>query len=89
MEGNGFGCSGAWVAFPWKVGGGGKIVVKRSDQFGKCSTTDLGLLAHEGDILDLEFSPFNDFLLASGSQDATIRLWELPLEGLLQENMKE
>lgn len=89
MEGDGLACSGAWVAFPWKVGGGGKIVVKRADQFGKCHSSDAGLSGHEGEILDLAFSPFNDFLLGSASLDGTIRLWELPVEGALTEQATE
>ncbi len=50
---------------------------------------DPGLIAHEGDILCLGFSPFNDFLLASGSLDSTLKLWALPVEGPITDDVKE
>ena len=87
IESDGLACSGPWLAFPWKVGGGGKIVVKRGDQFGKCNNVDFGLTGHEGDIMDLQFNPFNDFLLASSSLDSTVKLWSLPVEGVLEAEM--
>jgi WD40 repeat protein len=36
--------------------------------------------AHSGEIADLTFSHFNDSLLASSSDDATVKIWQLPHE---------
>lgn len=35
--------------------------------------------------MDFEFSPFNDALLATASEDGTIKLWILPEEGITQD----
>ena len=40
------------------------------------------LMAHTDLITDLAFSPFDDGLLATGSQDQTIKIWRIPREGL-------
>ena len=39
--------------------------------------------AHEQDVLDLAWSPFNDQIIASSSEDGTIKIWEIPDGGLL------
>jgi len=36
------------------------------------------LTGHKGAVLDLAFSPFNNNLLATSSEDASIKLWNLP-----------
>ncbi len=44
---------------------------------------DLPLLkGHGGQVTDFDFSPFNDSLLASSSEDGTIKLWVIPEEGI-------
>lgn len=37
---------------------------------------------HAGPVVDFEFSPFNDALLATASEDGSIKLWVIPDEGL-------
>jgi coronin-1B/1C/6 len=37
---------------------------------------------HAGPVVDFEFSPFNDSLLATASEDGTIKLWVIPEEGV-------
>ena len=45
---------------------------------------DLPLLhAHSDLVTDLDFSPFDDGLLATGSQDSLVKLWSIPEGGLL------
>lgn len=47
---------------------------------------DLALLrGHGGPINDFEFSPFNDSLLATASDDGTIRAWFIPEEGVTKD----
>lgn len=36
---------------------------------------------HSDLVTDLDFSPFDDFLLATGSADKTVKLWRLPAPG--------
>jgi len=35
-------------------------------------------------VLDFDFNPFNDQLIATGSEDTTIKLWGIPEEGLTE-----
>jgi coronin-1B/1C/6 len=37
---------------------------------------------HAGPVSDFDFSPFNDSLLATASEDGTIKLWVIPDEGI-------
>ena len=47
---------------------------------------DLPLIkGHAGPINDFEFSPFNDNLLATASEDASIKLWVIPSEGIVKD----
>lgn len=39
---------------------------------------------HKGPVLDLKWNPFNDNVVASCSEDCTIKLWYIPDEGLSQ-----
>ncbi|XP_030877085.1 coronin-7-like [Leptonychotes weddellii] len=45
----------------------------------KRQVTYLG--CHSDLVTDLDFSPFDDFLLATGSADRTVKLWRLPAPG--------
>lgn len=40
------------------------------------------LTGHQGQITDLDFSPFHDNILATSSADSTLKLWVLPEGGL-------
>jgi WD40 repeat protein len=42
------------------------------------------ITGHQGTICDLQFSPFQTNLLATSSDDATVRIWELEQGGLTQ-----
>ena len=37
---------------------------------------------HKGAVLDLAWCPHNDNVIASASDDCTIKLWQIPDEGL-------
>lgn len=38
------------------------------------------MTGHGGPILDLSFSPFHEDILATGSEDTTMKLWKIPNE---------
>jgi coronin-1B/1C/6 len=51
---------------------------------------DCGLIhGHKGPVLDVAFSPHNDHLLATGSDDSDIKLWVVPEEGLARGSSHE
>ncbi len=37
---------------------------------------------HKSPVLDIMWNPFNDNQIASGSEDCTIKIWEIPDAGL-------
>jgi WD40 repeat protein len=60
-------------------GGGGPLVVGRHDRPGRFEDgTSPIVKGHHGSILDMEWSPFDESLLATGSEDSTIKLWSIP-----------
>ncbi|XP_076998050.1 coronin-7 [Tamandua tetradactyla] len=54
-------------------------IVPLEGQGEKRRVTHLG--CHSDLVTDLDFSPFDDFLLATGSADRTVKLWRLPAPG--------
>lgn len=68
--------------FDFFQGGGGPMAVLPFNKPGKVPI-DLPLIAgHAGPVLDFEFNPFADDLLASASEDSTIKLWRIPEGGV-------
>lgn len=66
----------------WSVamfGGGGPMVLGRHDRPGRFEDGNSPILkGHSGTILDTDWSPFDDSMLATASEDATIKLWSIP-----------
>jgi coronin-1B/1C/6 len=66
----------------WSVamfGGGGPLIVGRHDRPGRFEDgTSPILKGHSGSVLDMEWSPFDDSLLATASEDSKIKLWSIP-----------
>lgn len=66
----------------WSVsgaGGGGTLVVGRHDRPGRfLDGISPRLIGHSGSILDHDWNPFDDSMVATGSEDATIKIWTIP-----------
>ncbi|SBT81180.1 coronin, putative [Plasmodium malariae] len=76
MESCGMTCSSLYVATPWQVEGGGVIGVMRlEDQIRNPPVVKLK--GHTSNILDLAFNPCYSEVIASSSEDMTIRIWEV------------
>lgn len=43
---------------------------------------------HRGPVLDINWCPFNDNIIASGSEDAVVRVWQIPDGGLVRPLME-
>ena len=69
-----------YLAVPWQQLG--STAVFRHDQYGKLPSNPPILLGHSGHVIDLAFHPFDDSLLFTASEDATIRGWKIPAGGL-------
>lgn len=74
-------CSKEFFAIPWAGGGGSLAVIKYADIGRKTAETPV-LTGHSAQILDFAFNPFNDYLVATGSADCTVKIWQIPEEGL-------
>ena len=67
-------------------GARGPFAVIPLDKPGKC-VADMPIVAgHTSPVLDFDFNPFDDYILASASEDQTIKIWRIP-EGGLTSNM--
>jgi len=69
-----------WIAVPWNVGGGGAVGVLDTKNPGKLSEVPL-FSGHRGAVLDLDWNPFHDSILATSSNDSTIKIWIVPESG--------
>ena len=50
---------------------------------------DLPLIrGHAGPVVDFDFSPFNDNLLATAAEDGIVKLWQIPEEGITKDVTK-
>lgn len=74
--------SSKFFAIPSR-GGGGPIVVIPTTRVGKQPDIVPTICGHTGNVLGIEFNPFNDCQLASGSDDATVKIWTIPEGGLI------
>jgi coronin-1B/1C/6 len=60
-------------------GGGGPFYVNRLDRPGRFEiATSQYVTGHSGAVLDFDWSPFDDSMLATASEDTTIRIWSIP-----------
>lgn len=71
-----------YLALCWSTGGGGAAGVIPLGTTGKLDGKVFLFDGHSGPVLDVEFSPFNDSLLATASDDTTVKIWQIPEGGL-------
>lgn len=71
-----------FVAVVTEVAGGGAFIVIPIDCTGRLDFNASRVTGHTGPILDIKWNPFNDNVIASCSDDCTIKLWHIPDEGL-------
>lgn len=64
------------------AGGGGPIAVVDYEKTGTFGPDTPFVAGHKGNVLDFEFNPFHEHILASASEDLTIKIWGIPHEGL-------
>ncbi|XP_043797534.1 coronin-7 isoform X2 [Apis laboriosa] len=79
--GNNITASAAFMAFNVDHNGSNLAVLPLED-YGRKSKTMPLLHAHADTVTDMDFSPFHDGLLATGSQDCLVKLWHIPEAGL-------
>lgn len=69
----------------WEAQGGGAIVAKKHTDVGKGTANPPLITGHKAAVLDLEFSPFNPYMVATASEDCMAKVWALPADGIKEE----
>ncbi|KAJ3342579.1 Coronin-like protein crn1 [Gonapodya sp. JEL0774] len=73
-----------FIAVNLEAGGGGTFSVLPLDAFGK-QPDSLPLVAgHGAAVLDTDWNPFNDWVVASGAEDCKAMIWKIPEGGLTE-----
>ncbi|XP_073971921.1 coronin-2B-like isoform X2 [Rhodnius prolixus] len=77
-----------FIAIVTEVAGGGAFIVLPLDATGRVEVNAYKVTGHSGPVLDVKWNPFNDNIIASCSDDCTIKLWYIP-EGGLQTHLTD
>ncbi|CAH1404030.1 unnamed protein product [Nezara viridula] len=77
-----------FIAIVTEVAGGGAFIVLPLDKTGRVDFNAYKISGHSGPVLDIKWNPFNDNVIASCSDDCTIKLWYVP-EGGLSSNVTD
>src|SRR4051794_24915143 len=70
-----------FLAVCWQTGGGGGVGVLNQNKTGKLGEMPI-ISGHKAPVLDVDWSPFNDHILATASEDCTVKIWTIPENGL-------
>jgi len=77
-----------YVSVLWESGGGGSFLVLPWSATGKIDPKAPLVSGHKSAVLDIDFNPFNDNLIASVSEDCTGKIWGIP-EGGFKDTVTE
>uniref|UniRef100_A0A8C2STC1 Coronin n=1 Tax=Coturnix japonica TaxID=93934 RepID=A0A8C2STC1_COTJA len=75
-----------FIAVVTECAGGGAFLVIPIHQTGKLDPHYPRICGHKGNVLDIKWNPFNDYVIASCSEDATVKIWDIP-KHLLTKNI--
>lgn len=73
-----------FLAIITECAGGGAFLVLSVNHTGKLDPLQPRVSGHKGNVLDVKWNPFNDFCIASCSEDTTVKVWEIPPHGVLR-----
>ncbi|ORZ08355.1 hypothetical protein BCR42DRAFT_144034 [Absidia repens] len=76
-----------FLSVNWQSSGGGSFGVIPLSTVGKLPENYPLYRGHTGPVLDTAFNPFNDYVVASGSEDSKVMIWNIPEE--YDENLEE
>ncbi|NXC91911.1 COR2B protein, partial [Cercotrichas coryphoeus] len=77
-----------YLAIVTESAGGGSFLVIPLEQTGRIEPNYPKVCGHQGNVLDIKWNPFIENIIASCSEDTSVRIWEIP-EGGLKRNMTE
>ncbi|XP_056135898.1 coronin-2A [Lampris incognitus] len=73
-----------FLAVITECAGGGSFLVLSLHHTGKVDPHHPRISGHRGNVLDIKWNPFNDYCIASCSEDTTVKVWEIPPHGVLK-----
>ena len=73
-----------FLAISWNSSGGSVAIFQANNPM-RCPANLPLVRGHKGPVVDVKFSPFRSDLMATASNDNTIKLWEIPQGGLTQD----
>ncbi|KAM7009114.1 coronin-2A isoform 1-T1 [Tautogolabrus adspersus] len=73
-----------FLAVITECAGGGAFLVLSVHHTGKVDPHHPRVSGHRGNVLDIKWNPFNDYSIASCSEDTTVKVWEIPPHGVLK-----
>lgn len=73
-----------FIAFVVSASGGSAFIVHPIGATGRVDANAPKFFGHKGPVVDIKFSPFDDHLIATASDDATVRIWRVPPHGPLR-----
>ncbi|XP_078523530.1 coronin-1C isoform X1 [Lissotriton helveticus] len=71
-----------FVAIIIEASGGGAFLVLPLLKTGRIDKSYPTVCGHTGPVLDIDWCPHNDHVIASGSEDCTVMVWQIPENGL-------
>ncbi|CAL9692732.1 unnamed protein product [Knipowitschia caucasica] len=71
-----------FVAMIVDASGGGAFMVLPLNKSGRIDMSQPTVCGHTAPVLDIDFCPHNDNIIASGSEDCSVMIWEIPEGGL-------
>lgn len=72
-----------FVAIIIEASGGGAFLCLPLHKSGRIDKSYPTVCGHTGPVLDIDWCPHNDHVIASGSEDCTVKVWEIPEHGLI------
>ncbi|XP_050975443.1 coronin-2A isoform X2 [Labeo rohita] len=73
-----------FIAVITECAGGGAFLVLSINHTGKVDPHHPKVSGHRSNVLDIKWNPFNDFCIASCSEDSTVKIWDIPEHGVLK-----
>eukprot|EP00128_Syssomonas_multiformis_P004265 Colp12_sorted_trinity150504_noHs@29804 len=74
-----------FIAVILEAAGGGSFLVLPLDKFGKVDPSEPKVSGHKSAVVDVAWNPFNEHIVASGSEDCTVKIWQIPAGGLTED----
>uniref|UniRef100_A0A3B5L490 Coronin n=1 Tax=Xiphophorus couchianus TaxID=32473 RepID=A0A3B5L490_9TELE len=71
-----------FVAIIIDASGGGAFLILPLNKTGRIDKAYPTVCGHTGPVLDIDWCPHNDHVIASGSEDCTVMVWQIPENGL-------